>query len=282
MVSGIGLPSASVMNMYAGMVAAIIGNVEDALAHHAEAVRLSDELGQPFLTAAAASSMVRFFAVGEIRDLWDLGIADADVDALQTRAEEAVAGPMGQMLSSIVHAELGFAAMATGDLDRAADQFRTGVEGTSATKYLAAPLLMVGLALTSIRSGDGERAQELLDEAASFVDAKGMAFVRPVVAIGTGALALSRAAFDDAIRVLADGAGLAETMEMAPAEWQLRATLAGALHASGRHTDATAEVERATAVIDAMGTRFVDRDLRDAFVSAAHGRLTDLAGVAGG
>ncbi|NIW28553.1 MAG: hypothetical protein GWN07_14840, partial [Actinobacteria bacterium] len=110
----------------------------------------------------------------------EIGVDGPDVEALRQQAADLVAGPMGGMLSSMVNAELGWAALSRGDLEEAAEQFEAGVQGTSATKYLEAPALWVGLALTRLRSGDVEAAAGLVAEADAFVDGRSMAFLRPL------------------------------------------------------------------------------------------------------
>ena len=271
MASSIGLSGASVMHLYAGMVASLLGNLEDALTHFAESGRLGEELGQPFLTAAAAASMSHLYS--------EIGIGGPDVETLREQAADLVAGPMGGMLSSMVHAELGWAALSTGDLDVATEQFETGVNGTSATKYLEAPALWVGLALARLASGAAEAAADLVAEAAEFVGGRSMAFLRPLVALGHGTVAMAGREPEKASRIFGDGADLAAGMDIAPFEWRLRAAQAGALRALGRLDEAETAADAAGSVIANMGSRFADPELADAFVASAHATLSELAGV---
>ena len=271
MASSIGLSGASVMHLDAGMVASLLGNLEDALTHFAESGRLGEELGQPFLTAAAAASMSHLYS--------EIGIGGPDVETLREQAADLVAGPMGGMLSSMVHAELGWAALSTGDLDVATEQFETGVNGTSATKYLEAPALWVGLALARLASGAAEAAADLVAEAAEFVGGRSMAFLRPLVALGHGTVAMAGREPEKASRIFGDGADLAAGMDIAPFEWRLRAAQAGALRALGRLDEAETAADAAGSVIANMGSRFADPELADAFVASAHATLSELAGV---
>ena len=270
MASNIGLPEAAMMNLFAGMVASLVGNLEDALTHYAESARLGEELGQPFLTAAAAASMLRVYR--------EVGSGGPDVDALRDQAAGLVAGPMGGMLSSMVHAELGWAALSTGDLEAAGEQFETGVDGTSATKFLEAPSLWVGLALVRLSEGDAGAAAGFAAQAAGFVDERAMAFMRPLVALGLGTVAMVNGEPAKALPIFGDGVGLAAGMNAAPFEWRLHGARAGALRALGRQTEAEAEAEAAGSVIADMQARFADPTLAESFGASARATLSELAG----
>jgi tetratricopeptide (TPR) repeat protein len=271
MASSIGLPGAGMMHLYAGMVASLLGNLEDALTHLAESARLGEELGQPFLIAAAAASMFHLYR--------EVGVGGPDIDALREKAADLVAGPMGGMLASMVHAELGWAALSTGDLEAAAEQFENGVEGTSATKYLEAPALWVGLALVRLAAGDAEAASGLVAGAAEFVDERSMAFFHPLVALGHGTVTMAGGEPEKALRIFGDGAGLAAGMNIAPFEWRLQAARAGALRALGRENEAETAAEAAGSVIADMESRFADPALAAAFVASARATLSELAGA---
>jgi len=269
--SGIGAPTAAVLGVYAGMVATELGNLEDALSHFAESVRLGEELGQAFITAAAAASMVRIYR--------DLGIEDPDVASLQEKAVEEMTRPGGSLLSSVVSAELGWSALARQRLEEAEARFRSGVDGTSAAKSLEVVPLLAGLALTLLAAGDPDGAASQVERASEYVDDKGMAYLRPLLAEVSGALALAAGDAAEAARILGEGAALAGTMGSARVGWRLHAARAGALRALARPEEAGAEVEAARAVIGEMASRFADPRMRDSFRSSSETRLSELAGV---
>jgi len=268
MASEVGSAAAAVLNLYSGMVATLLGNVEDALTHYAESARLGEELGQLFMTAAASAAMVRIYR--------DIGIDD---EALLTKANEYVSQPMGSMLSSMVHTELGWADLASRDMASAATSFQTGLDGTSAIKVLVAPSLSFGLAMARIAEGDLSGAGPLIEQGARLVDEQGIAFLRPSVAMSQGAARMAAGNHDEAARIFDDGGGLAETMGMAGAAWWLRAARAGALGALGRNGEAEAEASTAREAIEDLASHFVDPTVRDAFLTASLAQVEALAGV---
>jgi class 3 adenylate cyclase/tetratricopeptide (TPR) repeat protein len=269
--SGVGSPTAAVLGIYAGMVADQMGSLEDALTYYAESLRLGEELGQGFITAAAAASMVRIYG--------DLGIEDSTVASLQATAVDYLARPMGTLLASVVHAELGWTALGRGELLEADEWFRAGVEGTSAAKSLETVSLLTGLALTRVAAGELDEASSLIDKASRYVEEKRMAYLRPHVAEARGAVELASGNAENAARILDEGARLAETMGAAHVAWRLRAARAGALRATGRVDEAEREEEAARSGIDEMARRFVDSEMRDSFVTASRTRLATLSGV---
>jgi tetratricopeptide (TPR) repeat protein len=186
---------------------------------------------------------------------------------------------MGSMLSSMVHAELGWAALIAGDLETARGLFQTGIDGTSATKYLEAPALWVGQALAYLASGDHARAGSLVDEATGFVDDRAMAFLRPLIALGRGSVAAAAGDAKAAADLFGEGADLASAMSIGSAEWQLRAAQAGAMRSLGRQDEAEAAIEAARRVVDEMASRFADPSLGESFGSSARARLDALAGT---
>jgi ATP/maltotriose-dependent transcriptional regulator MalT len=269
--SGVGAPTAAVLGVYAGMVATQVGNLEDALTYYAESIRLGEELGQAFITAAASASMVRIYR--------DLGIEGPGVASLQEKAAEYLARPAGRLLSSVVDAELGWSALARGRLVEAEEWLRSGVDGTSAAKSLEAVPLLAGLALTRLAAGDRDEAATLIERASEYVEEKRMAHLRPLVAEAHGALELASGNAEEAARILGEGAELAATMGATHIGWRLHAARAGALRLLGRAEEAEAEVAAARAVVDEMASCFADPAMRDSFESSSEQRLGVLAGL---
>lgn len=267
--AAVGLPAASVLNLYAGMVATTRGSLEDALAHYGEAARLGQELVQGFNAAAATASLARLYA--------QMDIEDDDVAALRTRATELLSWPMGTMLSSVVHAELGWAALERGDPEAAADHFDTGLAGSSAAKYLETPALLLGAAQARLETGDHEAAGDLLARASVFVEERAMAYLWPAVALVAGSIALAAGDASRAVDLLGDGAGLAEAMGEQDLLWRLHALRAGGLRRLGDDATADSAAADAREVVDRMATDFADAGMRDAFVAAAQARIAVLA-----
>jgi hypothetical protein len=147
-------------------------------------------------------------------------------------------------------------------------------------KLLANVPLLLGLALTRLIGGDQDGAAALVTEAHNFVEAKNMAFLRPFVAFMRGRLAMAADRTDEAVEILAAGAGLADGMGAEGIAWRIHATHAGALRAVGRDSDAA--VAAAHRVVDVLASRFADPTLRDAFVGSARAAVDEMASVRAG
>lgn len=272
--TGMGSSKASVIGLQAGIAAAAIGDFENALAYLAESARLGEELGQPFNSAAAAASMVRIYT--------ELGMRGDDVDGLRRTAVGYLGAPMGGTLASTVHAQLGWAALEEGDVEGALEHFETGLAGTSASRQLETPPLLLGLASARVAAGDISGAAPLVTEGSAFVEERGMAHQRPLAAAARGTVELASGRAGDAARTFEEGAAQAEAIGADHMWWRLLASGAGALRAAGRGTEADEATAAAERVVEEMATRFADTAIRDAFVETSRSRLRVLAGADAG
>ncbi len=263
-----GSSTASVAALEAGMAADQVGDIETALAYHAKSLRLGEESGQLFNAAASAASMARIYTeLGDREQAASLG--EMALGFLET--------PMGETLASTVYAELAAAALAANDLERAAKLLATGIAGSSASKFLETPRLLLGLAAVRTAAGDVVGADALLEEASVFVEERQMAHYGPAIAATRGEWLLAQDRNAEAAEAFAVGVTAAKEIGAASAEWRLRAARAGALGRYGELEAADMETATAHRLVDDQADRIVDDSIREAFRSTASIRLSELA-----
>lgn len=269
--SRVGSSTASVVALQAGSAAVMLGDFENALALHAQSLRLGVESGQLFNSAAAAASMARTYA--------ELGIEGEETSDLRATALRYLEGPMGETLASTVYAELGWAAMRRDDLEDASEMFTRGLAGTSATKQLELPALLFGLGLVRTAEGDAAGAEALISEASEFIDERKMTHLRPVEAVARGGLLMATGQYGEAVDVFAAGADAAQAMGVAGLEWRLRAARSGALARAGQAKAAAQEASDARRLVAVQANRIIDTPMQESFLRVATGHLSDLADV---
>ncbi|MGB8362557.1 MAG: adenylate/guanylate cyclase domain-containing protein [Acidimicrobiia bacterium] len=166
-----------------------LGDLEDALSRFADTRRVGERVGQTFATAAAASGMALVYATAGM---------DEELPALRDEVEKSLGGPLGEFLASTALADLGFASLLSGQLDRASNDFAAALGVSSATRFVERPRLLAGQALTLVAAGDLQGAAGSLAEARSTVDEKELTGYEAVVGLAEGRLHIARGELDEA------------------------------------------------------------------------------------
>ncbi len=247
--------------MAAGYLAAVLGDLEDALASSSRGLRLSEQYNQPHFAAATAGHLAaRYGALGlpeKVEESRRITLRNLDT-------------PTGPMLASTAWNGLGCAMLEIGDPERALEYFSNG-EVPSASRALERGPTLLGIAEARRRLGDVEAAREALAAAQAVVDESELAYLRPMVE-----LAKARLADGDPKKVL-DGLRLgidqARAMLLDPELWQLQSALAEALEALGRNDEAAKQLAEAETTIARMAGRIADPDLRESFRSHTNKKL---------
>jgi tetratricopeptide (TPR) repeat protein len=188
----------------------------------------------------------------------ELGVNGPETTDLRAKAVAYLNSPMGEMLASTVYAELGWAAFINRRYDEALDLFERGLAGSSASKVVELPSLLLGLASVRERAGDLAAASDLVSEAADLVEQRVMVLPRPLVAMVKGSMLVTEKRYGEAADVLTAGAAEAAAMGYARIEWRLRAAAAGALALDERVEESFRETAETRRLISALADRFVD------------------------
>lgn len=235
-----------------------LGDVEGALGRFVETLRVAEGLQQPFIGAAAASGAAALYA--------DVGLLEP-VDALRSEAKNAFDGPMADFLASSIWADLGFASLATGDVDVAVEEFESGLAAHSTTQYVEAPRLFIGKALASLQLGDVESASAALAEAKALVDDKNLVIYKAVVGYADGLIAFAISDFDAADAELAIAQQTAMDIGQRLRAARILEARAEVAEAAGKGEPATKFHNAMAETLQTIAAETVDEKLRQALLS---------------
>ena len=124
--------------------------------------------------------------------------------------------PLGTAMGAANWAELGFCALALGNLDQASTYFQKGLTTQTAMSYLARPALLIGSTFLSLNEGDVGAAGRFVQEAHDFVAERRMKYFYPMVALTEGQVSAARGGPDAALERFAEAERQAMEMGMRP------------------------------------------------------------------
>jgi ATP/maltotriose-dependent transcriptional regulator MalT len=191
-----------------------------------------------------------------------------------TQALELMEMPLGTVLGAMNWAEVGFCALAAGDVERAGELFRKGLSTSTAMKYLAKPQLLVGSAFVELTKGRSAEAAKLVNEARQYVEDRAMQHLYAFVAFAGAQVSAAQGLVDEALNGFARAEEQALRMQMRPLVWQARAGAAQVLSAAGQASNAEAKRREARDMIDEIAGLFKDEKLRGMFIENATGKLS--------
>jgi tetratricopeptide (TPR) repeat protein len=166
-------------------------------------------------------------------------------------------------------ADLGFCALALGNLEGAGEFFQKGLTIPTTQGLLQRPRFLLGSALVALARGQSEEAARFVREARTFVAERAMKHLYPVVAFTDAQVSTARGDPERGLEHFAHAEALALEMTMRPLVWQARAGAAGVLSALGRADEAEAKRREARAMIDEIAGLFEDDTMRALFVESA-------------
>ena len=252
-----------------GQISWLRGDYERAIACQQATLRAGGTAGLPFMQAVALSAL----GTAYLDISGEYAVRGAEFHAMaMTEAEK----PLGAVMGSIIWAELAFCALAMGEMERADEYFQNGLTGSTATKYLARPPLLVGSALLELARGNPGEASELAREAREFAEERQMRHFYPLLEFADAQLKVARGDVEDALASFNRMEQLASEMGMRPLVLQARLGETQLLSASGRASEAETKGGEARAMIDEIAELFQDEDLREQFVKSATGKMAPI------
>jgi class 3 adenylate cyclase/tetratricopeptide (TPR) repeat protein len=237
----------------AGRAALRLGQVETALSQLAAAMRTAERDGQPFVTSGAAATLAWCYAL--------CGDPGTSVE-YRERALAALTLPLGEMRSSTVWADLGLASIELHAWEDAEADLALGLQASSSTRFLERPHLLTAAARVALERDEPSQARLLVDEAATYAEARGMRDVAPLVAFTRASISRVEGDLAGAEAGFAEVAVQAERMGMRLLACDVTAARAEVAAADGRAGDATAHGERLEQLVDELVGELVDVDLR--------------------
>jgi class 3 adenylate cyclase/tetratricopeptide (TPR) repeat protein len=204
----------------------------------------------------------------------DLGerFADRVLDAHQ-QSLAVMERPTGASAGGVVWAELGFYALAKGDLVAAEEYFQKGLTIPTPHGLINRPRFLIGLGFINLTRGEVASAAANVAAARSIVEERGMRHLAPLIGFGEAQTLAAGGDLAGAVDKLGQAEALALTMHMRPMAWQAQAGAAHILAALGRTAEAHEKQQSARRIIDEIAGLFADAELRRSFVATSLARL---------
>lgn len=194
----------------------------------------------------------------------ELHAATAGSRALPTGEAEEMAG-------ASAWADMGFAALTDGALDRAAELFERGLTRPSMSWLIERPRLLVGSALLALTRGRPDEAERLMREAREFTEQREMRCMMPLLDLADGQVAAAHGNVDGSLALLARSEEAACRMEMRPLVLRAQMTTADLLAAVGRDEEAERKRSEAGRTIQDIAAQLQNEDIRAAFLAGTVG-----------
>lgn len=190
-----------------------------------------------------------------------------------TEALALLSSPMGVPGGGSAWADIGFCAMAVGNLEKAGEVFQKGLTAPTIMGQLYKPRYLVGSALVALHQRDFESAEKHLEQARAFAEERGMKHLYPEIALATAQLEIALGNPERALEEYVRAETQAMEMQMRPATWQARAGAALILSAQGKTAQAEEKQMTARAMIQEIAEQITDQRLCDLFTASAISKL---------
>ena len=249
-----------------GQIAWLKGEYESAIENQQRALEAGRASGMSYL---------------QVGPLCELGTIYQDIsmelasEAMEFHAQalELMEMPLGTIMGATSWAEVGFRALAAGDVERASELFSKGLTVSTATRYLARPQLLVGSAFVELAKGRSAEAAKLVDKARQYVEERAMQHLYAFVAFAGAQVSAAQGLGEQALDGFARSEEQALRMQMRPLVWQARAGAAQVLSGAGRASEAEAKRSEARDMVDEIAGLFKDDKLRGMFLESATSKL---------
>ena len=251
---------------FLGQIAWMKGEYEDAIECQRRALGAGRDSGLAYLQVGPLC------ALGTIYQDISMELADKAMD-FHSQALELMKTPLGEAMGASNWGEIGFCALAAGEVEQASELFQMGLTRSTATKYLARPQLLIGSAFVEMMKGQCDEAARLVGEARQFVEERSMKHFYALVAFADAQVNAAQGRGDEAIESFALAEEQALQMQMRPLVWQARAGAAQLLSFSGQASKAEVKLGEARDMVDEIGGLFQDEDMRGMFLKNASRKL---------
>jgi tetratricopeptide (TPR) repeat protein len=249
-------------NWLLGEIARWRGEYETALLYGSRSMEAAlpvEEL-MPFITVQPLGSLGTTYL--EISGHFSEQVARFHRHALQI-----LENPGGQAGGGTAWADLGFCAMAVGDLEAAEVSFQKGLNHPSMFMLVERPRHLAGMALIELRRGRTSEASRYVAEAQAYAGERNMKSLEPLLAFVSGQILAAQGATGPALEALERAEVLGLQMNLRPIVWQARLASAEALEAAGLTVEGAGERAAARAIVEEMAALFADPTLQEAFLS---------------
>jgi len=249
-----------------GQLAEMRGEHERAVMRYERALGAGRTAGMPFLQSSALCGLGTAY-LGISEDLLN------KATEFHAQALKIMEMPLGAAMGAMNWAEIGFCAMAAGNIEGAKEFFQKGLTTPSAPIHMLRPKLLVGSALVALARNNLDEAARLIHVARGFAEAGAMKHYYPLVELTDAKVSMAQGKNQQALGHFTRAEGLALDMKMRPPVWQARAGAAQVLSALGRRIEAEEKRRQAREVIDEIAGLFQDEKLRTMYLDSATKKL---------
>ncbi|MBI5028897.1 MAG: AAA family ATPase [Chloroflexi bacterium] len=243
------------------------GEYEQAIAMYQGAKQGGDAAGMPFFHACASAAMgAVYFEISP-------ALIDRTLE-LHTFALGQLENPMAAAGSASAFADLGFCALAIGNLDKATELFQNGLTRPTIMALLERPRFFIGQALIALKQNCLDDTRQHMQEARAYVDDHAMKYLMPFVEFVEAQVASGCGEDERALQNYLRAESLASEMTMRPLLWQARAGAASILAKLGRESQAQQKRAAAKITIDEIAAMFKDEKLKTLFVENSMRQMT--------
>jgi tetratricopeptide (TPR) repeat protein len=254
--------------MLLAMVAQMRGEYEEALEWHEKSIEAARRVAQifPFMLAMPLGG------IGAVCIEVSEGLADR-AQEYHRELLEVLQTPSGGPAAGISWTDLGFCALALGEIDYAHTYFRSALSSPSMHMYLQKPRMLAGSALVALHQGRLDDAAKLAEEGCRDAQEREMKQMYPLVYLTRGDVCMARGEIEEALRHFMRAEVDAAQMMMRPSLWQAQAGYARALEAQGHLDEAAAKRRQAVQTIGTITSLFRDQTLCSMFTAGAMKKL---------
>ncbi|MBI4299127.1 MAG: AAA family ATPase [Chloroflexi bacterium] len=245
-----------------GHIARLQGRYEEAIAWQRRATNAARASGFLFVEAGALCALGSLY--------WEISDKNREqAEEFYSQSLKMMESPFGLVLAAQSWTDMGYYALARGQVDKAWEVFQKALTERSTFRYLLRPAALVGSAMASVAQGDLEEAARLSKEAWAFAEERTMRLYYPIIARGNAHIAAAKGDTEMALESYDQAESLALDMGMRPLVWQVRSDTARLLSRSGRNDEAEVLRRKAQEMSDEIAALFKDTSLRAEFVHSA-------------
>jgi len=237
-----------VQHLRLGQAALWLGDFELALAEYATAERYGGSVHQAALVAGGVAGRA-------------MGLAVVDPSA------DIALGPTAEFVSTGILADLGWAFIHLGRLERASERLTQAYGSSAMTRAWELPRALLGLAHVALAQGQQDEAVRWLDEARAYIAEHELLVHEPELFLLDGWAAELGGRDEDAAMVLTESIRTATESGRRPVRMDALRRLAGVRRGQGDGDEAKALDERASLIAREIAAGIADEDLRRAWVT---------------
>jgi class 3 adenylate cyclase/tetratricopeptide (TPR) repeat protein len=187
------------------------------------------------------------------------------INQLHQHALRLLESPAATMSGGTAWADLGFCALAQGNLSLAGEVFDKGLHIPTMFTLVEQPRLLAGAALLACVQGEFDQALRMAQDAHTFATERCMRHILPLTWLTLGKIRVARGELESSLEAFVEAELAAMTLGLRPWAWQIMAAAGNALAEAGQNKPAHEKRNAAQALVIEIADQISDPDLRNAY-----------------